>query len=276
MSEKGQKTATWSKFSNVDKEANPDEFVNHMNAVAAMEGVKKYKEETYSLLEIQDDAKILDLGCGPGNDAQALAEIVGSKGRVFGVDKSEAMVTAAQERTKDLGLPLEYQVGDILNLNFEDNTFDGCRSDRVFHHLEKPGEALAELIRVARPGARIVLSEPDFDAVLIDSKDKTVTRQVIQKRSDLYPNGWCGRQLPGLFKKAGLTDLRIIPKTILFDDFDIVDKRIFGFRDAADMLQKAGKLTMQQVENWLSELEQASRDGVFFCMSTLFIISGKK
>ncbi|MDH3975757.1 MAG: methyltransferase domain-containing protein [Deltaproteobacteria bacterium] len=276
MTVKQRKTATWSKFSNVDKEANPEEFVNHMNDVAGMEGVKSYKQETFSLLEVRDGAAILDLGSGPGNDARSLAEIVGPKGRVVGVDKSETMVASAQKQTKDLGFPLEFQVGDILNLKFEDNTFDGCRADRVFHHLEKPEAALSELTRVARPGARIVLAEPDFDGILIDASDKTVTRQVIQKRSDLYPCGWCGRQLPRLFKKAGLTDLIVIPKTLIFDDFDIVDQEIFGFRNAAEKLLNEGELSQKQVDDWLTELEQASQDGLFFCMATLFIVSAKK
>ena len=276
MTEKQQKSATWSRYANVDQEADPEAFVRHMNTLSGMEAVKAYKQETFVLLETQAGSHILDIGCGPGTDAQDLAEIVGPNGRVIGVDKSETMVASAQERTQDLSLPLEYQVGDVYKLDFEDNTFDGCRADRVFHHLDKPEDALAELIRVARPRARIVLAEPDFDSFLIDSPNKVVTRKVIQQRSDLYPNGWCGRQLPSLFKKAGLTDLIVLPKIFIFDDFDIVNQQLLGLRDAAEILQEAGKLSIQQVEDWLTQLAQANQNGLFFCVGTLFVVSGQK
>jgi hypothetical protein len=125
-------------------------------------------------------------------------------------------------------------------------------------------------------GARVVLAEPDFDSTLIDSPDKAVTRKVIHQRSDVHPNRWCSRQLPGLFKKAGLTNLNISPKIFIFDDFDIVDQQLFGLRDAAEIVQKAGNLSTQQVEAWLTQFAHASQAGLFFCVVTLFIVSGQK
>ena len=239
MTEQQQAAATWSRYANVDQESEPEAFVRHMNTLANVGAIQAYKQETFALLEAQVGSKVLDIGCGPGTDAQALAELVGSNGRVVGVDKSETMIAAAQERTKEAKLPLAFQVGDIYHLDFVDNTFDGCRADRVFHHLVEPEAALSELVRVTRPGGRIVLAEPDFDGILIDSSNKIVTRQVIQKRSDLYPNGWCGRQLASLFKQAGLTELMISPKTLIFEDFDFVNQHVLGLRDAAELLQKA-------------------------------------
>ena len=113
MTEKQQKSATWSRYANVDQEADPEAFVRHMNTLSGMEAVKAYKQETFVLLGTQAGSHILDIGCGPGTDAQDLAEMVGPNGRVVGVDKSETMVASAQERTQDLNLPLEYQVGDV-------------------------------------------------------------------------------------------------------------------------------------------------------------------
>jgi ubiquinone/menaquinone biosynthesis C-methylase UbiE len=247
-----------------------------MNTLGGVAAIQAYKQETFALLGAQPGSQLLDVGCGPGTDAQALAELVRLTGRVIGVDKSATMIAAAQERVQSIDLPLTYQVGDIYNLEFADNRFDGCRADRVFHHLTEPRAALAELVRVTRSGGRIVLAEPDFDAILIDSPDKAVTRQVIQQRSDLYPNGWCGRQLPGLFKEAGLTDLIVSPKTLIFEDFDFVNQHVLGLRDAAEILQAVGRLSSQQVEEWLAQLAQSSQSGLFFCMCTLMIVSGRK
>ncbi len=276
MTEKEQTAATWSRYANVDQESEPEAFVRHMNTLGGVEAIQAYKHETFALLEARAGSQMLDIGCGPGTDAQALAELVGANGWVVGVDKSETMIAATLERGQNVNLPLTCQVGDVYDLDFAENTFDGCRADRVFHHLAEPRAALAELVRVTRPGGRIVLAEPDCDGILIDSPDKVVTRQVIQQRSDLYPNGWCGRQLPHLFKEAGLTDLIISPKTLIFDDFDFVNQHVLGLRDAAEILQEAGKLSSQQIEDWLTELAHRSQSGLFFCMCTLIIVGGKK
>ncbi len=276
MPKRQQRTATWSRFANVDQEAEPAAFVRHMNTLAGLDLVKAYKQETFGLLEAKAGAKLLDVGCGPGTDARELAALVGPDGRVVGVDKSETMIAEARQLIQNQNLPLQYQIGDAYGLEFADNAFDGCRADRVLHHLDRPQTALAEIIRVVRPGGWIVLVDPDFDGFLIDSPDKAATRKVMQKRSDLYPNGRCGRQLFGLLKKAGLTDVTVAPTPIVFEDFDFVDQHVLGLRDAAEALRHSGELSSQQVEDWLGQLAQASREGLFFCMTLLFIARGRK
>ncbi len=82
--------------------------------------------------------------------------------------------------------------------------------------------------------------------------------------------------MTGLFKEAGLTDLIVSPKTLIFEDFDFVNQHMLGLRNAAEILQEAGKLSSEQIEAWLTQLEQASQNGLFFCMCTLFIVSGQK
>lgn len=271
-----KQVATWSNYAAVDQDANPEAYVKHMDTLRGVDAIQAYKQETFELLALKPNSQALEVGCGPGTDAQALAERIESSGKVIGLDKSEIMIAAAQERTRDLDLPLEYQVGDVYELDFEDASFDACRADRVFHHLEEPEKALGELVRVMRPGANIVLAEPDFDACVLDSPDKFVTRAVLQKRSDLYPNGWCGRQLYSLFKKADLVDIRIRPRIILFYDFETVDKQVLGLQDAAFRLVKSGDLEKQQVENWLAQLKQKSNERTFFCAGNVFIASAQK
>ena len=77
------------------------------------------------------------------------------------------MVAQTGARAAGLGLPLEYRVG-ALRLGIPADTFDGCRVDRVLHHLDDPARALTELTRVARPRGRVVACEPDIDTFLFD------------------------------------------------------------------------------------------------------------
>jgi ubiquinone/menaquinone biosynthesis C-methylase UbiE len=104
---------------------------------------------------------VLDVGCWAGDGLRSLAEFVGATGRVVGVDTSKAMLAEARARTE--GLAVECRVGDAHRLEFATDTFDACRADRVFQHLERPREALAELVRVTRPGGWIVVMDPALE-----------------------------------------------------------------------------------------------------------------
>ncbi len=87
----------------------------------------------------------MDLGCGPGDDGRILAQMVGSTGRVVGVDSSGAIITEARKGAEGLTLPVEYIVGDAHRLDFAGSTFDGCRAERVFQHVENPRQVLREM-----------------------------------------------------------------------------------------------------------------------------------
>ena len=152
-------------WTSVDQTSDPAHFVNYLDNASSIEFFKSYKRHSYSMVNVKKGNCVLDLGCGAGDDALALAQIVGSTGRVVGIDNSETMIAEAKKRAEGFGGHVEFRLGDAHNLDFADNTFDGCRADRVFQHLEEPKQALSEMIRVARPGARIVINDPDWETL---------------------------------------------------------------------------------------------------------------
>jgi len=101
------------------------------------------------------DTDILDVACGPGILACALAE---HTRHVTGIDITPAMIGEARARQAALGLEsLEWHVGDATALPFEDGRFDRVTTRYSFHHMPDPAAALAEMARVCRPGGRIVV-----------------------------------------------------------------------------------------------------------------------
>jgi SAM-dependent methyltransferase len=98
---------------------------------------------------------VLDVGCGTGN-AALMAARAGAV--VTGVDPAERLVEVARARARDLGLDATFHTGDAQALELADGTFDAVLS--VFAVIFAPdGEsAVAELLRVARPGGRVVVS----------------------------------------------------------------------------------------------------------------------
>jgi ubiquinone/menaquinone biosynthesis C-methylase UbiE len=125
-----------SDFTDVDRASDPGHLVRFLNTVSALDVVRAYKRHSFDMLGLQPGHVVLDLGCGNGDDARELAQLVGPTGRVVGVDRSETLIATARERLAGENLPAEFQVGDAYGLNFPDEMFDGCRADRVFHHLE--------------------------------------------------------------------------------------------------------------------------------------------
>ena len=143
-------------FSAVDRAADPVAYVQYLGTVSGMEATQVYKRQSFALLDGKPGARLLDVGCGTGDDAWALASMVGEGGLVIGIDSRETMIAEAVRRSKGSDLGLELRVGDVHRLDFPDATFDGCRTDRTLQYVDDPRAALAEMIRVICAGARIL------------------------------------------------------------------------------------------------------------------------
>jgi SAM-dependent methyltransferase len=77
---------------------------------------------------------------------------------VVGIDTSSRAVAQARGRTGHTE-GISFEQADVTALPFADARFDGSRSDRTLLHVPQPELALAELVRVTRPGGRVVISE---------------------------------------------------------------------------------------------------------------------
>jgi SAM-dependent methyltransferase len=94
--------------------------------------------------------RVLDVGCGTGSLAVALAERCQIE-KVHGVDLSPAYIEYATRRNHDPGITFE--TGDACALAFPDRAFDRVLSLLVLHFVPRAEQAIAEMRRVARPGA---------------------------------------------------------------------------------------------------------------------------
>jgi len=260
--------ASWSE---VDTDTDPAAYFAYLDAMDEAESIAAARRRSYELLGASAGAEILEVGAGTGTAAFALAALVAPDGRVVGVDRSEAMVAEALRRRGDRD-GCEFVVGDATCLSFEDRSFDGYRAERVYEHIEEPAAALAEARRVLRPGGRIVITEPDWEAMIVDAPDKELTRRVLAGVADCQTQPWIGRQLQRLLSEAGFADVRTEARTNVstgFGDRERGRMRLFASLAAASVGET-------RAERWIAGVEERARAGVFFAATTFFVASATR
>jgi ArsR family transcriptional regulator len=107
-----------------------------------------------ALAALADHSWVLgDLGCGGGQVSRLFAPFVS---RVIAVDASAQMLQAARRRLQGLD-NVELRRGDLEDLPVDDSLLDAATMMLVLHHVPEPERALAEAVRVLKPGGRLLL-----------------------------------------------------------------------------------------------------------------------
>jgi SAM-dependent methyltransferase len=262
-------------FSDLDATGRADEYAGYLDEVRAVDAVAEWKRRSFDLLEPAPGARLLDAGSGTGEDALALVERVLPGGRVTGVDRSAAMVAEARRRCGDAGGALEFLVGDLQHLDLPDAVFDGCRAERTLQHLDDPGRAMGELVRVARPGGRVVAAEPDWGTLVVDSGDDATAGAVAEAAAGALRAPRVGRALRRLMLDAGLEDVIVATRTLVVTDLRRA-ALVFDIPGATERAVAGGLLAPEVAVRWESALAAADRRGRFFAAMTAFMARGRK
>lgn len=140
-------------------------------AIAAYCGVGN----PFSLGSIETGQSVLDIGCGAGIDLLIAARIVGPTGRVVGIDMVAAMLARARDHIKLADAEHScVQKGSAEVLDFPDQTFDAVISNGVFNLVLDKTKALSEVLRVLKPGGRLMIA----DQVMIGTQVKDLKARV--------------------------------------------------------------------------------------------------
>jgi ubiquinone/menaquinone biosynthesis C-methylase UbiE len=102
---------------------------------------------------------VLDIATGPGEPALTIAALVGSKGKIFGIDPAPEMVDAARRAADQLGVRnAQFEVASADPLPFPADTFDAVVSRFGVMFFPSPVDGVREMLRVLKPGCKLALA----------------------------------------------------------------------------------------------------------------------
>ncbi|HLN64966.1 MAG TPA: ubiquinone/menaquinone biosynthesis methyltransferase [Symbiobacteriaceae bacterium] len=102
--------------------------------------------------------RVLDVACGTGCLTYRIARAVGDGGEVVGIDLSEGMLAQAKAKLAAYRGParVRFAAGNAMELPFDDGAFDVVTMAFALRNVAEPARVLAEMVRVARPGGRVL------------------------------------------------------------------------------------------------------------------------
>lgn len=257
-------------FADVDASSDPQSFMRYLSQGDVSGSVETRLRLSFAFLDVREGQSVLDVGCGLGDDVRALASLVGKAGRAVGLDNSERILDVARSRSEQVEHPGEFCHGDMHALPFDDATFHSCRAERVLLHSANPEQAVRETVRVLRPGGRIVVCEPDLDTLIFHASRQTTVRTLTQWHSDRVRQGIIGRDLPELFRRAGLADVVIVPTVTLTTDLSEYPRTL------AWQAAQAGVIARDEASAVIAEWDERAKAGVYLEYGLFFTVAGRK
>jgi arsenite methyltransferase len=114
----------------------------------------------FALGRLEPGEVVLDVGSGAGTDSLVAAQMVGSEGRVTGVDLTPEMLTKARAAAVEMkATNVEFMAGEAEGLPFDDESFDVVISNGVIDLIPDKDAVFSEIHRVLRPGGRIQIAD---------------------------------------------------------------------------------------------------------------------
>lgn len=160
----------------------------------------------FFLPHLRPEMTLLDCGCGSGSITLGLAKIV-APAQVVAIDIAQVEIDRARERASQQGVSnVRFEVGDIFQLVYPDNTFDAVFCHNVLEHQHEPLNALLEMKRVLKPGGVIGVRDADNGGDLLHPANDLLGKWfaiMLESWRLLRGDPLFGRRLPGLVRQAG-------------------------------------------------------------------------
>jgi SAM-dependent methyltransferase len=222
-------------------------------------------------LALAGPESVLDLGCGTGVAARAIAHRPEVRGPITAIDISPHLIRAARRLAAEEGLSerIDFRTGDAHGLGLLEGGFDVVVMHTLISHVADPAAVLAEGSRLLRPGGRLVVFDGDYASLTLatDAPDGgEATDRGVQQGIVAQPRVM--RAMPRLLADSEL-GLEWSRAYVVADigRADYCAPMIASFRV---LLPKVGVMSEVEANAFVDELERASAENRFFGASNFY------
>lgn len=221
------------------------------------------RERTLALLDVRAGERVLDIGTGPGQLLEAIADAAGRGGAAHGVDPSPSMVQMARQRCGDRAAVSERGIDGPGSL--PDGPFDAVVSTQVLEYVADVPAALREIGRVLRPGGRVLLLDTDWDSVVWNVTDRYRHRRVLRAWEAHLADPRLPCTLGPRLREAGFTDVTVDLVPLLNPEFDPDTYSAGMLGMITDFVGGRDGLTDGDARAWRDDVRE--RDDYFFSLN---------
>jgi ubiquinone/menaquinone biosynthesis C-methylase UbiE len=224
------------------------------------------------------EARVLDVACGPGTFTLPVAARVR---QALGLDFTGAMIERAQAEAARAGRSnAHFLRGNVYALPFSSGALDAVLCGYCFHHFQEPDRALAEMVRVTRPGGRVGLVDlivPFTENVLGELRGGKADRcnAIERLRDPSHASTLSAIQLRTMFAAAGL-------RVVAEEDCESVRSfeewmRVAGFAEGSDTFRAVETEMEKTIAGDAAGFHprRAESGALEFTQTTIFLVAEK-
>jgi len=250
----------------------------HLGGVASLEDraqMPTYRAMFRTLIDLiapRSGEAIIEVGCGAGSLVRLLAQRLGDANPITGADVNPFLLREAAQLAEAEGLAglIRFTEGNAEALPFADEAFDCVYSVTVFEECDA-GRAIAEAMRVVRPGGRVglVVRALDMPQWWNLALPEPILQKVSMPPQSVAPAGVADRSLYRRMREAGFSDLVCFPSLVTLD-------RPGGpiWRNREDHV--LSQLSLEELPLWHAARDRAEQDRLLFMAHPLHCAVGTK
>lgn len=215
---------------------------------------------------------VVDYGCGPGHLSVELARRVGPGGRVLALDLNAEFLKRTAERAAAEGLAERVLVHHVTDdeLPLPSGSVDRVICKNVLEYVDDPGRTLAAFRRVLRQGGLAHVVDSDWGLLAVEPLGPERCAELFAAARHAYRTPHVGRQLHGLFRRAGFRDvqLQVLANADVRGHLAAVVLNMVGYARASGTLPEA---TLDAI---VADLRGAIAAGDYLLFLPQFLVTG--
>ena len=241
--------------------------------IARYERMFEWREGNAALFEgaaLRPGLRVLDFGAGPGFMALALADIVGERGHVHGVDINARFVADARKRAAGrANMTLHHVEGARLPLR--DGAVDRVVAKNVLEYVPDVDATLAEMKRVLAATGRIHIIDSDWGFVVAEPWGKAGVERFFAAAGVAFKEPHIGRKLAGLLARHGFRNVsaRIVAGA------DQTGRALPMLRNMRGYIEAGGAMTAAEADAMLAQAEDAVAQGQYLFALPQFVATAE-